>query len=174
MEILSDSDIKKFAQDLIVALSIELINQGHKNTGSLISSMSSTILNKGDAKDLLIFMNEYGLVVNDGVKANKVPYSRGSKRGGKSKYIQGLVDFVKQKGLASGDKEATSIAFAIASVHKKEGISTNKSKRFSKNGKRKGWIDDTLRDKIGGITNDLHDVAFRNVSLNIDEALKGF
>ena len=94
MDLLPDRDIKKVAQDLIVALSLELISQGHKNTGSLISSMSSKIINLGNVKELQIFMNEYGLIVNDGVKANKVPYSRGSKRGGKSRYIQGLIDFV--------------------------------------------------------------------------------
>ena len=136
--------------------------------------MSSKIVNMGDSKELLIFMNDYGLTVNDGIKANKVPYSPGSKRGGKSRYIQGLIDFVKQKGLASGDKEAQSIAFAIAAVHKKEGIGTDKAKRFSKNGKRTGWIDDTLENKFDSLTNGLHDAAFRSVSLDIDKTLKGF
>ena len=172
MDLLPDRDIKKVAQDLIVALSLELISQGHKNTGSLISSMSSKIINLGNVKELQIFMNEYGLIVNDGVKANKVPYSRGSKRGGKSRYIQGLIDFVKNKGLASGDKEAQSIAFAIAAVHKKEGIGTNKSKRFSKNGKRKGWIDDTLKDKLDSIANQVHNVAFKSFSIEVDQILK--
>ena len=173
MELLPDSELKKIAQDLIVDLSLELMAQGHKNTGSLISSLSSQIVDLGNSKDLLIYMSDYGLVVNDGVKASKVPYTRGAKRGGKSKYIQGLIDFVKSKGMASGDKEAQSIAFAIAAAHKKDGISTNKSKRFSKNGKRRGWIDDTLKAKFDSLADSVQDTAFRSISVELDQILKG-
>ena len=44
----------------------------------------------------------------------------------------------------ASDKESKSIAFAIASKHKKEGMPTIKSQKHSKTGKRTGFIETAL------------------------------
>jgi hypothetical protein len=46
--------------------------------------------------------------------------------------------------MGKSEKEAKSIAFAIASKHKKEGMPTKTSARFSKTGKRTGFIEQAL------------------------------
>jgi hypothetical protein len=44
----------------------------------------------------------------------------------------------------ASDKEALGIAFAIASKHKREGMPTRSSARFSQTGKRTGFIETAL------------------------------
>ena len=51
--------------------------------------------------------------------------------------------YAKQKFGAS-DKESKSIAFAIASKHKKEGMPTKASAKYSSTGKRTGFIETAL------------------------------
>ena len=68
----------------------------------------------------------------------------------KSKYIDGLTDFAKKR-FGLNDKEAQSAAFAIAKKQKKEGMPTKNSFKFSKNGKRTGFIDDTIQNATPAI-----------------------
>ena len=52
---------------------------------------------------------------------SKIPYERGSKRG-TSKYIDGLIEYVKQRMNIADLKRQKSIAFAIATKQKKVGM----------------------------------------------------
>jgi hypothetical protein len=51
---------------------------------------------------------------------------------------------MQRKVWRKSDKEAKSIAFAIASKHKKEGMPTIKSQKHSKTGRRTGFIEIAL------------------------------
>jgi hypothetical protein len=85
---------------------------------------------------------DYMAINNSGVTANRIPYTPNS--GNKtSKYISGLIDYVKRR-MGKSDKEAKGIAFAIASKHKREGMPTKGSVRFSTTGKRTGFIEIAL------------------------------
>ena len=102
-------------------LTDELIRQGHKLTGSLIHSLDSKFkeLKQKDRIDFL--MLKYGRALNDGVPPERIPYTDGGpRRGGKSKYIQGLIDFAMKK-FSLDKKAATGVAFAIAKKQKKKG-----------------------------------------------------
>jgi exonuclease V gamma subunit len=79
---------------------------------------------------------------NSGVTAARIPYTPNSGRP-PSKYISGLIDYVKRR-MRKSDKEAKGIAFAIASKHKKEGMPTKASARYSSTGKRTGFIEQAL------------------------------
>jgi hypothetical protein len=80
--------------------------------------------------------------LNAGIPGPRIPYSPGS--GARhSKYIEGLKQYAKARMNAS-DKEALGIAFAIASKHKREGMPTRSSARFSQTGKRTGFIETAL------------------------------
>ena len=68
------------------------------------------------------YVLDYMATINTGVTASRIPYSRGS-GARSSQYIQGLTNYVKRR-MGKSDKEAKSIAFAIASKHKKEGMPT--------------------------------------------------
>jgi hypothetical protein len=138
--------LQKLADD-ISALAIEVIAmewraQGHELSGSAVKQMETVV--KFEINTLVIegLVPDYMAINNSGVTAAKIPYTPNSGRP-PSKYISGLIDYVKRR-MGKSDKEAKSIAFAIASKHKKEGMPTKGSVRFSTTGKRTGFIEQAL------------------------------
>jgi hypothetical protein len=116
--------------------------QGHELTGSAVKQMETLV--RMEINTLIIegFVPDYMAINNSGVTAARIPYTPNSGRP-PSKYISGLIDYVKKR-MGKSDKEAKGIAFAIASKHKKEGMPTKTSARFSKTGKRTGFIEQAL------------------------------
>jgi hypothetical protein len=134
-------------------LTRELLQQGHKATGSLIKSISQAVEFYKNALVLIIEYNDYGAVINNGVKPAKIPFGKKG-GGGKSAYIQGLYDWVfNTKKLATTEKEALGITFAIAHTHREYGMPTPKSFSFSSNGRRVGFQDYVLAEKSDEIIN---------------------
>jgi hypothetical protein len=137
----------------------ELLQQGHRLTGELISSIEYKIQTTANGLTLDFFASEYGSFLNTGVPAARIPYTpgrRGGKSGGTSAYIQGLIRYV-QRRMGLRGKEGISAAFAIARKHKKEGMPTAASYRFSSNSRRTGWVDIILEQneqKINDIVQD--------------------
>lgn len=121
---------------------IELIKQGHKLTGKLYQSADIKQKDEGAGALIEAYYENYAGAVNNGVPASRIPYSGRSGRGGKSKYIEALVLYAQKRGMTN----PKSAAFAIAAKHKKEGMCTIASRRFSKNGKRAGAFDDVLEN----------------------------
>lgn len=149
-----EKSLGKVGRFIIDKLREELINQGHENTGRLISELRYDIVKDADGFTLQIFMDKYGIFVNNGVTGSRIAYNRGS--GAKnSLYIQALMEWIRQKGIESGDREVKNFAFAIANKHKKEGMPTSGSSRFSKNGRRTGFIDDTIEKNSFEVANEL-------------------
>jgi hypothetical protein len=141
-----EKELQKLADDIaqmaIDAVANEWKAQGHNLTGSAIKNMETVI--RFQTNELIIegFVPDYMAINNSGVKANRIPYTPNS--GNKtSKYISGLIDYVKRR-MGKSDKEAKGIAFAIASKHKREGMPTKGSVRFSTTGKRTGFIEQAL------------------------------
>jgi hypothetical protein len=133
--------------DNISALAIEVIAmewraQGHELSGSAVKQMETLV--KFEINTLVIegLVPDYMAINNSGVTAARIPYTPNSGRP-PSKYISGLIDYVKRR-MGKSDKEAKGIAFAIASKHKKEGMPTKGSVRFSTTGKRTGFIEQAL------------------------------
>ena len=135
------------AAEKIGVLTVEALRQqyrlqGHKLTGNLSRSITYKTQETKEGAKVLISMLDYGVITDQGVKPSRIPY--GSKTSAKSsKYIQGLKEFAKKRFHAS-EKDALGIAFAIAKKHKKVGMSTPKSRKYSKTGRRKGAINFAL------------------------------
>ncbi len=145
-------------------ISEELERQGHKHTGKLISSIEDKISYISDSIIAQIYMNDYWIHVNEGVSANRIPYKRGS--GAKtSKYIQALIEYFSHKGLTL--EKAKGAAFATANKHKKEGMPTKSSRRFSQNGKRTGFLTDVIDRELKDIISYLE----LNTENDVDNAL---
>ena len=123
--------------------------QDHVMTGNLIDTIKYEIEATDFNAKIDFLLNDYGMVQNYGITPARIPYSPGS---GKktSKYIEGLKRFATIKLKAQNDKEALSIAFAIAKKHKLEGMPSNGSKLM---GKKTGAIDDALKDSNQEVTN---------------------
>lgn len=135
----------------IDAVANEWKAQGHNLTGAAIKNMEAVI--RFQTNELIIegFVPDYMAINNQGVPANKIPYYPGSGRK-TSKYIDGLIEYVKKR-MGKSDKEAKGIAFAIASKHKREGMPTKASARFSQTGKRTGFIEIALEKKEAEMAN---------------------
>lgn len=148
---------------------LELARQGHKATGSLINSLEAKITSSDiDRLVGVIMSNDYGVIVDQGVPPNRVPFGGGS--GNSSQYIQGLLNWVSiiRPGLSS--QEAKSFVFAIANTHKKEGIPSRGSYAFTSNGRRKNWIKFGLESQADQLEKDLR--LFAILSLSFEEAFK--
>ena len=116
--------------------------QGHELSGSAVKQMETVIREEIATIVIEGYIPDYMAINNSGVTAARIPYTPNS--GNKtSKYISGLIDYVKRR-MGKSDKEAKGIAFAIASKHKKEGMPTKGSVRFSTTGKRTGFIEQAL------------------------------
>jgi hypothetical protein len=141
-----EASLQKLADEIsVLAISVvanEWRLQGHELTGSAVKQMETIV--RMEINTLIIegFVPNYMAINNSGVTANRIPYYPGSGRK-TSKYIDGLIDYVKRR-MGKSDKEAKGIAFAIASKHKKEGMPTKGSVRFSTTGKRTGFIEQAL------------------------------
>ncbi len=153
----------------------ELREQGHMNTGELYKSVGGSISQIPDGAVVNIEMNDYHVYVEKGVRAGRIRYSGAKAKGAKpkgakpsrhiqgliqffrnrgsgkkeakgakpSRYIQGLIEFFINKGLS--ENEAKGAAFATAKTHAREGMPTSGSYRFSKNGRRLKFIDESTR-----------------------------
>jgi len=158
----------KIAQMAIDAVANEWKAQGHNLTGSAIKNMETVIHTETDKIIIEGFVPDYMAINNKGVLATKIPYYPGSGRK-ESEYIKGLMRYAKQRFGAS-DKEAKSIAFAIASKHKKEGMPTIGSKRFSQTGKRTGFIEQALDKKEA----EMADLINRAITYSIQTTVETF
>ena len=86
----------------------------------------------------------YHKYVRHGVSAERIPYTRGS-GAGSSRYIQGLTKYVKNRMGLQG-VEAVSVAFAIANVHKQEGMPTQASRAYSQTGERTRFVENAIEE----------------------------
>ena len=141
-----DASLQKLADDIstlaISVVATEWRAQGHELTGSAVKQMETMI--RFEINTLVIegIVPDYMAINNQGVPANKIPYYPNSGRK-ESEYIKGLMKYVQQR-MGKSEKESKGIAFAIASKHKREGMPTKGSVRFSTTGKRTGFIEQAL------------------------------
>jgi hypothetical protein len=115
-------DLIAIKEEMIKAIVEEWMLAGHNLNGSFVKSLEAKEEQITDGVRIDIIGNEYGIYTSTGVTAEKIPYTRGSGRGGKSKYITGLMNYAKARMGISDDREALGVAFAIAEKHKKEGM----------------------------------------------------
>jgi hypothetical protein len=139
----------RIAQHIIEVIADEWIKQGHDMDGTAISKLFHTV--EYGAETIIKIWDGtsrgYMGILDKGVKADRIPYSLPSGRGGTSKYIQALIRFFKhpERGGLS-DEEAVRRAFATAAKHKKEGMPTRDSRKYSSTGKRTDFVSDATRD----------------------------
>ena len=86
----------------------------------------------------------YARFVNTGVPAANIPFTPGSGRR-HSKYIEGLYKYVTRR-MGLTDREALSVAFAIAHKHKAEGMPTDGSRQHSQTGERTHFLDNAFEE----------------------------
>jgi len=165
------TDVEKLQQTLSEILMDEWESQGHSMTGKVVKEIEYQIKQDATSLTLLGLAPFYGNIIAAGVKPARIPYSGRSGRGGVSKYIQGLQNYVKARMNISDDRKSLGIAFAIANTHKKEGMPTNRSYSFSTTGKRKDWIEEAFRKNEDRITEAVREWATELISVHLDATL---
>lgn len=144
------NDVKKMKETaerlsfmLLAKFKKELVEQGHVLDGSLRDSLEMAIDERIGGFTLSFMGLAYGLDLNDGRKAEDIPV-RGSQR-----YVELLVDLSKYASKRFGVSGGLSFKIAknIIGRWRVEGMPTRNSYRFSKNGRRKGWIDYVLENE---------------------------
>lgn len=133
----------------------ELHDQGHRNTGALETSIQGEVTEANGVTTLTGTALAYAVILNKGVVPARIPFGGVGKgvrafkgtegvKGARvvsrrtSQYIQGLIRFFKEKGL--DDEEAKGAAFATARKHKKEGMPTAGSAKYSLTGQRLNFV----------------------------------
>lgn len=155
----NDGDIEVLGQFIINELGKELIKQNHRATGKLIESLDYTIEHKGDLFSLIVTALNYGEYVNTG-----------RRKGAKRVPIPVLVEWIRQKGIATNNQKILGIAFAIREKIYQEGSPTNN--RTRKYGKGTGFVDDTLERINAEILRRMPDFLFKEIELSIDNLVK--
>jgi hypothetical protein len=87
-----------------------------------VESIESRILSTIEGRKIEIWLNSYGIALDQGVPADRIPFTEPSGRGGRSKYIEGLQRFAQLKLGVTDNRKSLGIAFAIARKHKKVGM----------------------------------------------------
>lgn len=156
-------DYNNIGKLIILELQKELIGQGHEATGNLVNSFEQRIIELPNSMVLEILMDDYGKYVNNGRKA-----------GGKKVPINVLVKWIENRAIVNGDKEVKSLAFAIQQTIHKEGSPTKNSFSFSNNGRRKGFIDFVIDNKLDFVFIELEKEVFKGYDAAIATIVKEF
>ena len=156
-------DFTKVGNFIIKALQVELIEQGHKATGNLVNSFEQRFLELPNSLVLEILMDDYGKYVDSGRRkgAKKVP-------------LDVLIAWIERKAIVNGDKEIKSLAFAIQQTIFKEGSPTKGSFKFSNNGRRKGFIDFVIENKLDFVYTELEKQVFEDYDASVATIVKDF
>ena len=120
-----------FKQELID----EFLEQGHRDTGKFEKSVEYQILTNTKTIEIVFSYLKYGIFLEKGVSAANIPFGGSSSRKSVSLYIEALKDWAARKGM----KNPLGAAFAIAKTHKKQGMPSKGSYKFSSNGRRKNF-----------------------------------
>ena len=148
------------------------IMQGRSLTGALVNSIDYSVNATVTSAFIEFTLLDYGMILNYGVPANRIPYSPGS--GAKSsKYIDGLKMYAKLRFNAN-DKEAERIAFAIARKHKKFGMPLDKKIGAVQNGidDSKDEVEALISEALTEVINVMFLSSFAEVKKKNSDSLK--
>ena len=148
------------------------IMQGRSLTGALVNSIDYSVNATVTSSFIEFTLLDYGMILNYGVPANRIPYSPGS--GAKSsKYIDGLKLYAKLRFNAN-DKEAERIAFAIARKHKKFGMPLDKKIGAVQNGinDSKDEVEALISEALTEVINVMFLSSFAEVKKKNSDSLK--
>lgn len=138
----------------------ELLDQGHKNTGALMDSIRYEVKASGNNVELIFYAKGYSKFVEYGF--------------GPGKWVNpfALAEWVEQKGIATGEKEIKSAAFAIRQNIFKQGMPTDNAYKFSTNGRRTGYIQAVIDENGKVIIDKLFKIFTESFIFTLSDAIK--
>lgn len=153
---------------LVLKLGQELADQGHKLTGALIASLEYQVRTTATGMVVDFLANEYGEKLNTGIPASQIPKYPSA---GYLKLVLELTRYVERRmGLRGG--LAKKVAGRIVRAWGREGMPTRASYRFSKNGRRTGWVDVILKQESDEIERQVRDFVGRQLEIVFSNFIK--
>lgn len=153
--------LEKLADDLATALAEELINQGHRATGSLIESL------KVELKEGVL-----GVVIEESHLDYGDYVDQGRRAGARKVPIDALMSWIQTRGIANEEKQVRSIAYAIQTKIFREGSPTRGAMRFSNNGRRTNWVGQVLQEKEDDILDAFEEALFVDYELQVTNTVR--
>jgi hypothetical protein len=156
--------LEKVRKDLKAALAAEWVLQGHRLTGEFEDEIEVITTEKESSLQIDVLMLKRGKALELGRHRTEISIT--------GAYIAGLIDYVRKRMEITDSKKAKSVAFAIAKTHQKEGMPSKKSRRFSKTGKRTGFVNETIRKNSETFARLMKEYAKRDVEIRLDLLLR--
>lgn len=150
------------AEFIVDKLRNELEQQGHRNKGTLIDTMTYEIKDTSNGYEIIIIARDYAKYLENGIPS------------GVYVNIYALAEWVESKGIATGEKEIKNIAFAIRQKIFQEGSPTKGSLKFSSTGKRNEFITVVLDENTKIIVEKVSQLFGRIVNLEVENIVKRF
>jgi len=116
------NELKTIGTFLVTELTTDLVRKQKKASGGLVKSFESKVNSYSGGYEVAVWAATYFKFVEYGV--NGTQRNRGSQFSYKNKKppMQAILEWVKIKSIASGDREARSAAFAIQNYIYKNGV----------------------------------------------------
>lgn len=127
------SNFIKGMQYLVEQDKTEIQDQGHVATGRLRDSVNVKFVFDGDSLRAEFYAEQYGLALDQGLGPDQM-------RIGWRKWKEVSKGWARIVKPELSEKEIDTFLFFVWRKHKREGMPTRASSRFSKNGRRTGWI----------------------------------
>jgi hypothetical protein len=149
--------IEQLQKALTEILLKEWEDQGHSMTGKVIREL-----------EFIEKINSNSVILEGWMFPYANYQAHGAKWPNKRPPIEALQKYVQQRMGISDEKKSRSIAFAIATKLKKEGLPTEGGMKYSKTGKRTDFIGEAFRKNEDKITDIVSGLAFEVMSLKFD------
>lgn len=131
--------ISKVGVEVTSLLVEHLKVQGHVHKGKLVKSLRSVIQTISTAVVLSYYGNDYALGLEDGIAKSNFPGVRSAEY---KALVRKLTQYFREKRVLN----PALVAGRTVRIWKREGMPTSGSYHYSHNGKRTGFISDTLAD----------------------------
>lgn len=153
-------DLQKVGTFLVTELAVDLARKQKKASGKLLKSLRSEVNAYPEGYEIAVMAESYFKFVDKGIngrnRGRNSPYSFKSKK----PPIAPLIEWIKTRSIASGNREIRNIAFAIQNHIYRNGI------------KGINVLEETLKRASFQYINKIQDAVFIKVSIEIDNILK--
>lgn len=155
-----EADLKKVGTFLVTEITTELARKQKRASGRLLKSFKSKLNTISDGFEIAVMAESYFKFVDEGVNGRE--RNRGSKYSYKNKKppIAPLLEWVKIKSIASGDRAARNAAFAIQTYIWKNGF------------KGLNILEETLKKASDEYLDKINDAMFNTINIKIDNIIK--
>lgn len=150
------AELENIGRFLVEQLTLELIRQDHKASGKLIQGLGYHVLQDSTGWELVVTSQEdYAQYVELGRRQGKMPP------------VQVIIDWVRRKGLETGEKQIVNAAWAIS-----KGIAKNGTRAEFQGINKRNFIENTINDTRRSVNEQISAASVKNAEIIIRNIIK--